>query len=293
MDAPPIRSAKDRHYAMIPVDKVEVVHSRQREKTQFKDNVRSIGAVGLYKPILVNQRFLAKTGMYHLICGEGRLTAHKELGKTEIQAEIIDVDETTALLMTLGENIARTPVESIEYGYILKEMKDYGMSLAELSAITGRDEAYLRRYLRLIEQGEERLIKGVEDGVFPLVFAINVAQSNDRSVQHLLMDAFDNGIVNTTNLARVRRIVEDRMENGKQLRSGKRPEPVTVDRLKTEIRQITREKTAFVYEANQKENRLFRLLMAVRQLREDEDYVSLLKAEGLDEEPVLKGSYQL
>jgi len=89
MDAIPIRSAKDRNYVMIPVDMVEVVFSRQREKTQFKDNVRSIGAVGQLKPILVNKRNFAAKGKYELICGEGRLTAHKELGWKEIKADII------------------------------------------------------------------------------------------------------------------------------------------------------------------------------------------------------------
>ena len=85
-----IRSMAERDYRMVPVDQIQVVNSRGREKTQLKENVRSINDVGLYKPILVNRRNLEATGKYDLICGEGRLLAHIELGKTHIAADVWD-----------------------------------------------------------------------------------------------------------------------------------------------------------------------------------------------------------
>ena len=286
-----IRSMAERDYRMIPVNQINVVNSRGREKKQFQENVRSIGEVGLYKPILVNERNLEATGLYDLICGEGRLLAHIELGKTHIAADVWDIDESQAHLMTLGENIARTPPATIVFARALKEMRDYGMSWKELSAITGKSQEYLSGYVRLVEQGEERLIKGVEDKVFPLSFAISVAQSSDRSIQHLLMDAFDGGVVNTTNLPRVRKIIEDRLEKGKTLGSKKAGSPYTVDRLKRDIRKITREKESFVYEVGQRENRLMRILVAMQRLRQDETFTDLLKTAGLADGPQLKGEY--
>lgn len=291
MDNIEIRSMAEREYQMIPVNKINVVNSRGREKKQFQENVRSISEVGLYKPILLNRRNLASTGLYDLICGEGRLLAHIELGKTHIAADVWDIDERQAHLMTLGENIARTPPQTIEFARAIKEMHDYGMGWKELSAITGKGEEYVRNYVRLIEQGEERLVKGVEDGVFSLNFAIRVAQSTDRSIQHLLMDAFDSGIVNTTNLPRVRKIIEDRLEKGKTLGSKKPNTTYTVDKLKRDIRKITREKEAFVYEAGQRENRLMRILVAMQRLRNDDGFTAMLKAAGLAEAPQLKGEY--
>ncbi len=286
-----IRSMAQRDYRMIPVKQINVVNSRNREQKQFQENVRSINDVGLYKPILVNKRNLEATGLYDLICGEGRLLAHIELGKTHIAADVLDVDERQAHLMTLGENIARTPPQTIEFARVLKEMRDHGMSWKELSAITGKTQEYVQNYVRLVEQGEERLIKGVEDGVFSLNFAMCVAQSNDRSIQHLLMDAFDSGIVNTTNLPRVRRIIEDRLEKGKTLGSKRAAAPYTVEKLKRDIRQITREKEAFVYEAGQRENRLMRILVALQRLRKDDAFLRMLKAANLAEGPQLKGEY--
>lgn len=52
-------------------------------------NVESIDSVGLMKPIRVNDKFLETTGKYELICGEGRLLAHKQLGKKEVLAEVV------------------------------------------------------------------------------------------------------------------------------------------------------------------------------------------------------------
>ncbi len=288
-----IRLMSERNYELIPIDQIVVVNSRSREKRQFKENVRSIGQLGLYMPILVNKHRLKDTGKYELICGEGRLLAHKELGKTEIKAEIVDETDDDALLKTLSENIARTRSVSMEYARSLKTMFDMNISLDQLSAITGKTPEYVRSFIRLMEQGEERLIKGVEDGIFSMNFALNVAQSSDRSVQHLLMDAFDNGVVTTTNLGCVRRIIEDRLQKGRSLSSGKRAEPpYTVDKLKYDIRQITRQKEAFVYEVGQKENRLFRILMALKKLSDDVRFTSMLKSEDLTEQPQLKGHYE-
>lgn len=286
-----IRSMAQRQYHMIPVDQINVVNSRSREKKQFLENVRSISEVGLYKPILVNRRNLDATGKYDLICGQGRLQAHIEMGKTHITADVWDIDESQAHLMTLGENIARTPPQTIEFAQAIKEMHDYGMEWKELSAITGRDEKYLRNYVRLVEQGEERLVKGVEDGVFSLNFAMCVAQSTDRSIQHLLMDAFDSGVVNTNNLPRVRKIIEDRLDKGKTLNSKKPTAPYTVNNLKRDIRNITREKEAFVYEAGQRENRLMRILDVLQRLRQDDRFGAMLKTASLAESPQLKGQY--
>jgi hypothetical protein len=105
------------------------------------------------------------------------------------------------------------------------------------------------------------------------------------------MDAFDSGIVNATNLSRVRRIIEDRLEKGKTLRGRKAAAPYTVERLKRDIRRITREKEAFVYEAGQRENRLMRILVTLQRLTRDGGFIKLLVEAGLDEAPPLKGEY--
>ena len=51
-----------RRYEEVPIAKVKVINSRNRDKEQFDMNVESIESVGLMKPIRVNDRFLETSG---------------------------------------------------------------------------------------------------------------------------------------------------------------------------------------------------------------------------------------
>ena len=84
MEIPDILLMKDRRYLVIPIEKIKVINPRIRNEEQFQLNVQSIDNNGMLMPIRVNDKFLEKTGLYELICGEGRLIAHQRLGKPEI-----------------------------------------------------------------------------------------------------------------------------------------------------------------------------------------------------------------
>ena len=64
-----------------------------------------------------------------------------------------------------------------------------------------------------------------------------------------------------------------------------------MEKLKRDIRKITRAKEAFVYEAGQRENRLMRILVAMQRLKNDDRFMAMLKTAGLAEAPHLKGEY--
>ena len=74
----------ERQYRLIPVDKIVVLNSRNRDKQKFAENVRSIEQVGLRKPIVVNRRGYERDGNYELVCGEGRYLAHKQDRKRHV-----------------------------------------------------------------------------------------------------------------------------------------------------------------------------------------------------------------
>ena len=114
MEPVPIVLMKDRRRAMISIDKIKVINSRTRDEEQFALNVQSIEAVGQIKDIRVNDKFLARTGFYELICGEGRLIAQKRLGQNEIRAEIVTCTRKRAYLESLVENLrSRTWSEAL------------------------------------------------------------------------------------------------------------------------------------------------------------------------------------
>jgi len=287
----------ERVFDMIPLDKIVVLYSRTRDPQQFEEIVRSIAAVGVLQPIKVNRRNLAKTQCYELIFGEGRCLACRKLGHSAIYAEVVDYDEERAYIESLVENMARIAPGTMAYARELKRMRDDGVSLEKIAIVACKHPTYVHSYIQLVEQGEDRLIKGVEQGLFSISFAMQVAQSDDAQVQHVLMDAFDEGLINCANMTNVRKIVELRFSHGKN--SDKRhataaPMPnYTVRELTKDITRITKEKEGFVRETTTKENRLFTMLLALKTLAEDEQWRNLMSQAGISEPPPLEGNYNI
>jgi ParB family chromosome partitioning protein len=284
----------ERKYRLIPVETIRVLNSRNREQTQFEDNVRSIESIGLLKPIVVNERTLEKEGFYELICGEGRYLAHKRLGKDKIPAEVINCDRKTALLYSLVENIARVPHDTMWYAREMKRMKDAGVPVQKICQIVGQTTNYVSDYIALVEAGEERLIKGVEQGLFPMMFAVVAARSSSTDIQHVLMDAFDSGLINSANTARVKSLIERRFSLGKQPLKKKESTGkavYSIKDLKRDISRTTVEKESFVRQASVRENRLLNLLDGLATLKTDPVLMGILHDDKLEALPQLVGTY--
>jgi ParB family chromosome partitioning protein len=211
------------------------------------------------------------------------------LGRTKVLAELVTCSRKDALLQSLIENIARTRPDSMDFARELKRLKDEGWSNKEIGLIACKNEKYICDYIRLVEQGEVRLIHGVESGVFPIKFAIQVASTDDSQIQNVLMDAFDEGLVHTNNFGQARRIIAARAKQSKKSSSDKR---YTVGQLKHDIAETTRAKSSFVREAKTKENRFMTLLSGINTLYQDQALMRLLREHQLDKRPELVGDFQ-
>ena len=280
-----IRGTEVRCFEKIPIDDIVVLNPRKRNEKQFEENIRSIKEVGLQQPVVVTKRMYAKTKKYGLVCGEGRLHALKNMGKTHITAEIIDVDEGTALILSLVENIARVRPSSIEFARSIVTMHKSGMTLEELSKITGRTKSDISDYIRLMKCGEERLIKGVEEGIFGISFAKEVAKSNDANIQQLILDALDEKIISTGNFQVVTKLLESRKKDGTS-----KP----IEDVKEIKHCLENESRMLQLECNQvkrKENRVTRLLIILDELKKDKTFLDLMKKAGISLEVELQGKY--
>ena len=163
-----------------------------------------------------------------------------------------------AYLESLVENLARSRPGTMYFARELKALHDEGWDYEQIAKIACRSVEYIRQYIRLVENGEDRLIQGVEQDVFPISFAVLVAQADDATFQNVLMDAFDQGIVNSTNFARARGIINARLDGRK--RKGAGPDDYTVAALTQDIATATEAKDSFAREAQGKESRLYLLL---------------------------------
>lgn len=291
MNQPPIVLMKDRRREMIPIDQIKVPNHRDRDEEQFALNVQSIESIGQIKDIRVNDKYLNSTGFYELIFGEGRLLAQKRLGQTHVRAEVVTYQRKQALLESLVENIARSRPGTMEYARELMALHEEGWSFAKIAKIACRSEEYIRSIIGLVQNGEDRLVNGVESGLFPISFAVLVAQTNQSNIQNVLMDAFDQGIVGCQNFAKIRAIINTRL-NSKATRKGGDPSvKYSLKTLTSDITATTQAKDSYVREAQGKESRLFTILDGLEQMAQDSRWRALLEEEGLSKRPDLSSNY--
>ena len=148
---------------MVPIGSIEVLNSRDRNMKVFEEIVESIRLIGLKKPITVTQRTDANGEItFVLVCGEGRLNAFRILGETHIPALVVDVSDEDAFIMSLAENIARRGYRPLEILADIELLRDRGYSADLIIQKTGLSPKYVRDIVFLLEQGEERLIEGVQ-----------------------------------------------------------------------------------------------------------------------------------
>ena len=100
---------------LVPINRIEILNSRDRNMKVFEEIVDNIRTIGLKKPITVAER-PGDDGdpRYVLVCGEGRLNAFRILGETHIPALVVDVSDEDAFIMSLAENIARRGYRPLE-----------------------------------------------------------------------------------------------------------------------------------------------------------------------------------
>jgi ParB family transcriptional regulator, chromosome partitioning protein len=141
-----------RRFEEIPVAQVKVINSHYRDKEQSDGIVPSIDHAALLKPIRVNDKFLEQTGMYELICGEGRLLAHQKLGRKRIMAEIITCTRKEAYLQSLIKSVPRIKPDAMKLAREIKRLHEEGWDYKEIARIASKSEWYIRRCIRLVEQ---------------------------------------------------------------------------------------------------------------------------------------------
>jgi ParB family transcriptional regulator, chromosome partitioning protein len=280
----------DREIRMIPIDRIDVLNTRDRNARAFEMITGNIQAIGLKKPITVAVRPGSDGAeRYVVVCGEGRLKAYRNLGESRIPAQIISVSDEDAFIMSLAENIARRRVRPLELLAGISSLQDRGYSTKAIAEKTGLTTTYVHGILTLINQGEDRLLVAVQKGLVPLTVALTIlaAGDNDKTIQLAMQEAYELGHLRGKDLVETRRIVERRRIAGPSVsRAGtKRVPDVTSHSLVRAYRKEVERKKLFARKAMLTEKRLVFIAGALRGLFADENFLNLLRAEGLDTLP--------
>ncbi len=281
-----------RRITMIPVDRITVLNPRTRERRRFGEIVANIGKVGLKRPITVT-KVPSPDGAeaYGVVCGEGRLKACIELGQAEVAAVVIEANEQDCLVMSLVENCARRQHRPADLLHDIGTLRGRGYTDPQIAEKIGCTAEWVNMVGNLIERGEERLLTAVETGTLPVSVAVEIAKADEAGVQALLAQAYAEKKLSGGKLAKVRRLIEDRQRRGRVPgmtpfgRKDRSWRPSSTAALLRVLQQEADRKRVFVKKAEFTQSRLMFVVEALGRLRADEDFATLLRAEGLDAMP--------
>ena len=268
---------------MIPMNLITVVNPRVRNRKSFREVVDNIAELGLKRPITVAARQSEEGVRYDLVCGQGRLEAFQELGQTEIPAIVIDASSEDCLVMSLVENLARRQHRAIDLLRDIRGLKERGYSEPEIARKTQLSLKYVRGVVRLLESAEHRLLRAVESGKIPVSVAVDIAEAKDTEVQDVLREAYENNLLRGGKLMAAKRLVEARQQYGKGQPSADRTKrrSLSVDGLIRTYQNDVEKKQVLLRKATATRNELMFVTEALRKLLNDENFVTLLRAEGL------------
>jgi ParB family chromosome partitioning protein len=275
-----VRPMGERRYGMVLIALIDVPNSRRRNEERFKEIRRSIEQVGLQKPICVNERNLKETGRYELVCGEGRLEACRQLGMTHIEAEIINADYEYTLLGGLAENLTRTKKDVIDFAKRLLEMSNRGMTNSDLARITGKSTTTIADYITLVKNGEESLIRAIEDERISITFAMEVIENPEEDVQKYLLKARLDGQISNQDLKCITKLLKER-----KVKVDSNTADTTYTELKSAIKAETQEQKRIYSQSKiKRDDAIFltdclKLFWSDKTLREKIDKINLPKLE--------------
>ena len=133
----------------LPVGKILPNPAQPRlsyEEDSLTDLADSIREHGVLQPILVRPN----GAKFELIAGERRWRASGMAGRDTIPAIVVDFDESTALEVSIIENLQREDVTPLEEAAMFRKMTEtFGYSVRQLAQKVGKDKGYIENRLRL------------------------------------------------------------------------------------------------------------------------------------------------
>ena len=141
---------------VIEVDHIDSNPEQPRlafDEATLEELAASIREHGVLQPILVRP---IDSGRYQLIAGERRWRASRIAGLQTIPALVEDIDDDTALEISIIENLQREDISPLDEASMYDRMiRDHGYSIRKLADKLGKDKGYLENRLRLADAPPE------------------------------------------------------------------------------------------------------------------------------------------
>jgi len=140
----------------VPVDRIEPNPAQPRmiiDPAALRELAASVREHGVLQPVLVRP---LDDGRYQLIAGERRWRAARLAQQATVPAMIEEIDDDTALEISIIENLQREDLTPLEEADIYRRMTaEHGYSVRKLAQKLGKDKGYIENRLRLSDAPAE------------------------------------------------------------------------------------------------------------------------------------------
>jgi ParB family chromosome partitioning protein len=140
----------------VPVHQIEPNPEQPRlsfDQETLDELTASIREHGVLQPILVRP---LGGNRFQLVAGERRWRASKAAGLATIPALIEELDDDTALEISIIENLQREDLSPLDEAAMYERMiREHGYSVRRLAQKLGKDKGYLENRLRLADAPDE------------------------------------------------------------------------------------------------------------------------------------------
>jgi len=181
----------------IPVDKINVIRSRDRDEGSFRELKDSLKMLQI-KPVFVKER---DDGSFDLFSGEGRLKALMQNGEKQIDALVFPKDQLTEkeiLIEWIVAN-ARRDAPPLDIARLMAYDREKGLSYDEIGAKYGKKPSTVRQKLRTLEFAAPEVIQSVEKGEIRFDQAQEVVgRISDKETQKLVVETITTERLNPT-----------------------------------------------------------------------------------------------
>ena len=185
------------------IDRGRFVIREEYDEEYVAQLADSLKEDGQWNPIIVRHK---PDGRYELIAGHYRLQAAKLAGFKEIEANIRDIPDEYADILSIKTNLFRYEMSEIEQGRVLsKIMQEYGFSQAEISRRLGVSPPWVRRRIRVAMDLHEKVAEALEKGLVGFQVASIIAGISLEDQPEFLQIIIDRNITDHTDAGVLRR----------------------------------------------------------------------------------------
>lgn len=159
------------------------------DPSALEELASSITQHGLIQPLVVRRK---PNGFYEIIAGERRWRASKMAGLTEVPVIIKEIDDETAALLSLIENLQREDLNPVEEANGYKELMDsFGFTQEEAARKVGKSRTAVANLLRILNLPDS-ILQLVTDGALSYGHARTLLPLLDHYDEEKLFETANN-----------------------------------------------------------------------------------------------------